>query len=79
MALRVEVDSYLRKYLPGYDPAKGIELEYKPGVTPAQVIRELGIPTAEASIITVNRSVVRADQELHDGDLVGLFPVALGG
>ncbi len=79
MAVHVVVDSYLRRYVPGYDPAEGIELEYEPGITAGQVIEEIGIPAAEASIITVNRSVVRPGQKLQDGDLLGVFPAALGG
>ncbi len=79
MAVGVVVDSYLRRYVPGYDPTNGIKLVYTPGITAGQAVEELGIPAAEASIITVNRSVVRPGQELQDGDLLGVFPAALGG
>ncbi|MBM3298554.1 MAG: MoaD/ThiS family protein [Deltaproteobacteria bacterium] len=79
MALRVEIGSYLRRYVHGYDAAQGMEVACEPGVTAGEVIRQLGIPEGEVSIITVNRSVARPDQELHDGDLIGVFPVAMGG
>lgn len=79
MALRVEVGSYLRKYLTEYDPEKGLELKLKAEKTAGQIIDELGIPPSEVSIIMVNRKAARSDQALKDGDLLGLFPVALGG
>lgn len=79
MALRVEVGSYLRKYLTEYDPEKGLELKFEAEKTAGQIIDELGIPRSEVSIIMVNRKAARSDQALKDGDLLGLFPVALGG
>jgi sulfur carrier protein ThiS len=63
----------------GYDPETGVEVPFEAGKTVDQVIRELGIPREEVVIVTVNRSCVRADHVLRDGDLVGLFPAALGG
>lgn len=79
MALTVEIGSYLRKYVSGYDPAAGIQIEFHPGTTVRGVVSRLGIPAAEASVVTVNRSAATLDQELKDGDFVGIFPVAMGG
>jgi len=79
MTLRIEVGSYLRKYVSGYDPEKGLELELDAEKTAGQIIDELGIPRSEAAVIMVNRKAARSDQALKDGDLLGLFPVALGG
>ncbi len=79
MALRVEVGSYLRKYLTAYEPEKGLELDLEGEKTAGQIIDELGIPRSEVSIIMVNRIAARSDHPLKDGDLLGIFPVALGG
>jgi sulfur carrier protein ThiS len=79
VALSIEIGSYLRKYVPGYDPTAGVELKFQPGMTVRDVVARLGIPAAEASVVTVNRAAATVDQELKDGDLVGIFPVAMGG
>jgi len=79
VALSVEIGSYLRKYVPGYDPIAGANVEFQPGMTVRDVVGRLGIPASEASVFTVNRSAAILDQELHDGDFVGIFPVAMGG
>jgi sulfur carrier protein ThiS len=79
MILRVEVGSYLRRYVAGYDPEKGMELELDAEKTAGQIIDELGIPRSEATVIMVNRKAAQPDQALKDGDILGLFPVALGG
>jgi sulfur carrier protein ThiS len=79
MILRVEVGSYLRKYVSGYDPEKGLELELDAEKTAGQIIDELGIPRNETAVIMVNRKAAQLDHALKDGDLLGLFPVALGG
>ena len=77
MGVRVEVSSGLRRFLPAYDPARGLELPAR-GLTPARLLEQLGIPLQEVALVMVNRRPARLDQKLHQGDLVGLFP-ALGG
>jgi hypothetical protein len=42
MPLRIEVGSSLRKYLSGYDPEKGLELELDVEETAGQMIDDLG-------------------------------------
>ncbi len=79
MAVRVELGSYLRKYVTGYDAEKCLELRLDGEKTAGQIIDELGIPRSEAAVIMVNRKAAQSDQLLKDGDLLGLFPVALGG
>lgn len=79
VSLSVEIGSYLRKYVPDYDPTVGAELEFQAGTTVRDAVGRLGIPVREASVVTVNRSAATLDQELKDGDLVGIFPVAMGG
>jgi sulfur carrier protein ThiS len=79
MALRIELSSYFRTYVSSYDRNKGVEVPFEAGKTVEQVIRELGLPREEVVVMTVNRSSVRPDHVLQDGDLIGLFPAALGG
>jgi hypothetical protein len=79
MPLRIEVGSSLRIYLSGYDPEKGLELELDVEKTAGQTIDELGIPRSETAVIMAPRKAAQLNQTLKDGDLLGLFPVALGG
>ncbi len=79
VSLRVEIGSYLRKCVSGYDPERGLELVGCQGKTVIQLLEPLGIPREEVAVFTVNPSVTSPDHPLKDGDLVGLFPVALGG
>lgn len=76
--VRVELSSALRRYLPDYDPERGVILDLPAESDVAGLIRALGIPPKEITVIMVNRQAVPADHPLADGDLVGLFP-ALGG
>lgn len=76
--VRVELSSALRRYVPDYDPESGATLDLPQGSEVAKLIKALGIPAKEITVIMVNRQAVPADHTLADGDLVGLFP-ALGG
>jgi sulfur carrier protein ThiS len=77
VAVRVELSSGLRRHLPGYDPARGLEVEAA-GATAAELVERLGLPAGEVQVIMVNRAAAPPHTVLADGDLVGLFP-ALGG
>jgi sulfur carrier protein ThiS len=79
MSLHVEVSSYLRKFLPNYNPEEGLILDFRPGMTVAQMIKDLGIPEEQVQLIMVNRMAVKPDHVLKEGDLVGLFPILDGG
>ena len=79
MTLRIEAGSSLIKYLSGYDPESGLELELDVEKTAGQIIDELGIPRSDPTVIMAPRKAAQLDQTLKDGDLLGLFPVALGG
>ena len=78
MRIRVELSSALRRYVPEYDPERGYTLELPPGSDAAGLIKALGIPAKEITVIMVNRQAAPREHVLADGDLVGLFP-ALGG
>jgi sulfur carrier protein ThiS len=79
MAVRVEISSSLRRYVPSYDPRQGLVLSDAAGMGANRLIARLGIPAQEVNLVLVNRKPVAADHVLADGDLVGLFPVIGGG
>ncbi len=81
MLLRVELGSFLRRYVSDYDPSEGIRMfvDNAEAVTMHNVIRKLGLPAESVQVVTVNRNAAAFDTPLHDGDRVGLFSAASGG
>lgn len=53
--------------------------EYPQGTLVGDVIRELGIPAAEAGILLLNFVHVNLQQPLADGDVLSIFPLVGGG
>jgi len=53
--------------------------QYQTGITVGQIVEELGIPKSELGILLVNSRHVGLDHELHDGDILALFPLVGGG
>jgi molybdopterin converting factor small subunit len=52
---------------------------YDPATTVGQVLENLNIPETEVKIVFVNNRHSKLDRELHDGDVVGIFPPIGGG
>lgn len=79
MPLLVKLSTTLRGQVPGYDPNVGLDLEFVPNESAQGLIRRLGLDPARIKIIMVNGLSAAPDQELKDGDRVGLFPPVGGG
>jgi len=79
MPLEVRVFATLRSYLPDYDPVRGHSLEVTPGTTIAQVIRQLGLPPEEVTLILVNGVHREEDTPLTGQERLALFPPVGGG
>ena len=79
MAVRVELTPLLRKYVPDYDPDKGLTIENGEGKAVRQIIKELGIPTDRVFTVLVNHLPSQPSYLLSDGDLLTLSMVLGGG
>ncbi len=79
MAVRVELTPLLRKYIPDYDPDKGLTIENGEGKAVRQIIKELGIPTDRVFTVLVNHLPSQPSYLLSDGDLLTLSMVLGGG
>lgn len=79
MALQVFLNATLRQHVPGYNPYQGITLAVPPGATVAQVIKRLGLPPAEVTLIMVDGRRQEADFILQGTERLGLFPPIGGG
>jgi len=79
MTVRVELTPLLQKYVPGYDPDKGLTIEEGEGKAVRKIIEELGIPTDKVFTVLVNHLPSQPRYLLKDGDLVTLSMVLGGG
>ena len=79
MALLIKLSSTLRNYVNGYDPVQGLEFELETGRSVVQVVESLGIPPEKIKFAMINGIHAGLDQELADGDRLGLFPAVGGG
>ena len=79
MAVRVELTPLLRKYIPDYDPDKGLTIENGEGKAVRQIIKELGIPSDKVFTVLINHWPSQPSYQLRDGDLVTLSMVLGGG
>lgn len=64
--------------LAAHTPAGGL-FELAPGLTVAGLLAALGLAPDEVKVAFVNGLHAGLDQELKDGDRVGLFPAVGGG
>ena len=53
--------------------------DYGPGTTVADIIKELGIPQKEVTLIFINGRHAGYQADIADGDTVALFPPVGGG
>ncbi|RLB26341.1 MAG: thiamine biosynthesis protein ThiS [Deltaproteobacteria bacterium] len=79
MPIKVILSSTLRKYVPGYDPIKGLEMEVEEGTTLKDVMVRLKIPEKDIKIAMVNGVRVRLNKKLEGNERIGLFPAVGGG
>lgn len=79
MPLQVLLNATLRRFYPDYNPYEGFSLEVPPGAPVSQVIRELGLPAEEVTLILVNGVRRDPDFPLQGDERLGLFPPIGGG
>ena len=58
---------------------KQLDIDYKKGITPKDIILKLNIELNEVAIILINGIYSPPDQKLKDGDIVSVFPPVGGG
>lgn len=79
MAVQILLSSSLRKHIPDYNPATGVELVIRKGMTVADICRQLDIPTELIKIVMVNGIGKSLEHTLGGNERVGLFPPVGGG
>lgn len=77
--MKIFLSTTLRKYVPGYDPAKGLEMVISKGTTVADLCRQSNIPINEVKIIMVDGTKREKEHLLTGSERVYLFPPVGGG
>ena len=75
MGIEIKCFATLAKFL----PENGDDYPVDPGETVLSLIRKLGIPEKDVTIVFVNNLRSPVETEISDGDRVGLFPPVGGG
>jgi molybdopterin converting factor small subunit len=76
MVVNTKLMSMFAKYLKNYPNGR---VEVDEGITVRGLAEMLGLPIKLVRIITVNGRQENLDKVLSDGDLVYIFPPAIGG
>ena len=76
MIVNVKLMSLFTKYLKDYPDGK---ISLDSAATVRTLAESLGLPVKRVKIITVNGKQETLDKSLSDGDLVYIFPPAIGG
>ncbi len=79
MPLQIRLFATLRRFVPGYDPHRGLVLDIAPGTPVARVIAELGLPPEEVTLILVDGVHRQPDFQLQNDERVAFFPPIGGG
>ncbi|RPJ03767.1 MAG: MoaD/ThiS family protein [Deltaproteobacteria bacterium] len=77
--VKVKLFATLRRFFPGYDPEKGIDLSLEKGSTVEDLIRTLQLPQNEARVIIINGLSKQMTDLVEDGDQVSVFTPLGGG
>ena len=79
MLLKILLSSTLRKYILGYDPAKGVVLSPDKEITVAELCEQINIPADRIKLIIVDGKNKSLAHVLTGVERVGLFPAIGGG
>lgn len=79
IAVDVRLYATLRKYCPDTGIGEPITMRVSEGVTLADLLRKLGVPSSEVKTAFVNNRHQDEDYQLGDGDRVAFFPPVAGG
>lgn len=79
MPVHIVLSTTLRDYVPGYQPAKGMEMEPGGFADASELAVKIGLPLEEIKIVMINGRKQPLDTPIRDGDRVAYFPAVGGG
>lgn len=79
MKIKLKLFANLRQFLPGVMVGEAVEVDLPMPFTLGDLATRLKLPPDQVKICFVNGIICELDQELNDGDEVGIFPPIGGG
>lgn len=77
--VKVRLFGLLPRYVAGYDPAKGIDIDIQEGTNYRDLADALQLPPGEASLFTVSGILKHSDDAICDGEEINIFMPISGG
>lgn len=77
--IKLKLFANLRQYLPEASIGEAIEIEISDKSTLGELAADLKLPPDEVKICFVNGIICELEQQLNEGDEVGIFPPIGGG
>jgi sulfur carrier protein ThiS len=79
MKVKVRLFGTLGQKFPGYDPAKGLEVEIPDGARVKDLLARLGIPETRGGVAAAGGVILHPEDPLKDGASVHLLQSVYGG
>jgi molybdopterin converting factor small subunit len=79
MQITIKLFATYREYLPPGSKRGAAKLEAAKGDTAVSLLKQLGVPVDEASVILINGRSPQPNQCLQNGDIIAAFPAIAGG
>lgn len=79
MRIRVKLFGTLSQRYPGYQQARGMEVEIPDGATAKDLLTHLEIPESHGVAVAVDGRILKADDRIGCGALVHVLQVLSGG
>jgi sulfur carrier protein ThiS len=79
MKVKVRLFGTLGQQFPGYDPAKGLEVEFPDGARVKDLLARLTISEVKGGVVAVDGKILHMEDPLKDGALVHLLQPVYGG
>lgn len=79
MRVRVKLIANYMKLLPPGTQGNTIELEAQPGATIGDLLRPIGVPLDDSTVLLLNGYQAEADAPLAEDDMVTAFSAIAGG
>jgi sulfur carrier protein ThiS len=79
--MKIEVNLYatLSQYIPGGNKGSTHIVDVEEGTTVSDLLHQLGVPTQSAKLIFLDGMHSNLDEELKEGNRLGVFPPVGGG
>lgn len=79
MKVRIKLYGTLSKSCTGYDPTTGIEMEIPGDTRVGDLLEKLNISRASIGLVSMDETLVKADDRVLDGSEVKFFQPICGG